>query len=222
MFYEKAEGYLGLKEDTPLFRRFIDNFNSNHYVSYKMSYTDNWCAAFVSYILGECKDIYLKKSVSVHELKNINKRYFIPLSDLGNFQKDDIVLIDWGRGTGHTGFIKENSFLTSDVQYISGNSANSVRVTTFNIKREKVMGVLRIPRSKPHVRVKVNTYIRDKNNLSKVIGIVKKDTVGMWVSKGIIDGKERGVLLTIPQNQKLDILFEKGYIVRSKITMEDI
>ena len=62
MVYENAEGYLGLKEDTPLFRRFIDNFNSKHYVSYKMSYTDNWCAAFVSYILGECKDIYLKES----------------------------------------------------------------------------------------------------------------------------------------------------------------
>lgn len=216
MFVELAREY-NLIEGTPSFRKFIDNYNSAKLTSYKMSYTDSWCACFVSWIVYKT-NIPLKKSVSVHEFKNLNKDYFIPFDKLDKFKFDDILIIDWGKGTGHIGFVGKECSKYDSVYYISGNSNNRVRFTYANYKDCKILGVVRYKFEKsnlPKVEILTTTFIRDIDTL-KSIGVCQKGTIGYFQSIGIKGNYERGILLDINTKQPLF----KGCIAKSNRTIK--
>ena len=213
MFVELAREY-NLIEGAPSFRKFIDDFNKANLVSYKMTYMDNWCACFVSWIVYKA-NIPLKKSVSVHEFKNLNKEYFIPFDSLDSFKCDDILIIDWGKGTGHIGFVVKGCSKFDSVYYISGNSNNRVRYTYANYKECKILGVVRYLPKLSKVEILTTTFIRDIETL-KPVGICNKGTVGYFESIGIKGKFERGRLLDIDTRKPLF----KGCIAKSNRTIK--
>lgn len=215
MFVEIAREY-NLIEGTPSFKRFINDFNQSNLVSYKMTYTDNWCACFVSWVLYKA-NCPLKKSVGVLDFKNKNIDYFIPLSKLDKFKYDDILIIDHGKGSGHIGFVTKDTNKNADIPYISGNSNNRVRITYTNTNESNILGVIRYFKGNKKIEILTDTYVRDYDTL-KPLGIVKKGTIAYFKSLGIKGAYERGLLLDIATNK----LLYSGCVAKSNRTMREI
>lgn len=92
-----------------------------------------WCAAFVSYVLRECRVPLVKYHVSVHEMAAMN-----PARGTSMALPGDVFYILRKDGTGHTGFIIGGS--PREVMTLEGNVRNRVMVGRRD--RSKINGII--------------------------------------------------------------------------------
>ena len=146
----KAKSYLGAKESNGSHKKIIDLYNSHKPLArgYKVQYTDEWCATFVSAIgiaLGytdimptECS---CTKMIELYKAKGrwMEKDEYVP-------SPGDIVMYDWqdnGRGdnTGtpdHVGFVV--SLNGTAMTIIEGNKGEAVAYRSLNVNGRYIRG----------------------------------------------------------------------------------
>ncbi|MCR5420944.1 MAG: CHAP domain-containing protein [Lachnospiraceae bacterium] len=146
----QARAWLGKNEGDGSFKDIIDVYNGHTPLAkgYKMSYTDSWCAAFVSALAIKCglTDI-LPTECSCERMINLYKNLsawvendaYIPLVG-------DLIFYDWGDdgqgdNTGwsdHVGIIE--SVVGNVLTVIEGNSSDMVKRRTVNINGKFIRG----------------------------------------------------------------------------------
>jgi hypothetical protein len=146
----KAKSYLGAKESNGSHKKIIDLYNSHKPLArgYKVKYTDEWCATFVSAIgiaLGytdimptECS---CTKMIDLYKAKDrwMEKDEYVP-------SPGDIVMYDWqdngcGDNTGtpdHVGFVVSLNGTTMTI--IEGNKGEAVAYRSLNVNGKYIRG----------------------------------------------------------------------------------
>lgn len=140
-----AEQKIGIKEGTATFKRLIDDYNNNcrKTGTYKMSYTDSWCACFVSICLTHCGYGTKYNSVDCDELYSKLSRYRINKNDA---KRNDIIFYSWKKTDSdlqHVGIIQ--SRFGNYVNVIEGNRKDSVSIRQINIYDSTVRKIVRVP-----------------------------------------------------------------------------
>lgn len=147
---EAARAWLGYKESNGTHKVIVDTYNSIRPlpVSYKVSYTDPWCATFVSAVaqkVGATDIIY--PECSCPRMIKLYQQHGRWMEDDAYIPKPgDIIFYDWqdsgsGDNTGtsdHVGIVY--SVVGSDMTIIEGNCNNSVAFTNKKVNQRYIRG----------------------------------------------------------------------------------
>lgn len=145
-----AQKYIGCKEADGSHKKIIDIYNSREPRprGYKMSYTDAWCATFVSAMAIECglTDIIPPECSCGYMIEGFKK--------LGRWQENDnykplpgdVIFYDWQDGGGgdnvgapdHVGIVEKVSGAT--VTVIEGNKGNAVARRSIAVNGRYIRG----------------------------------------------------------------------------------
>lgn len=126
--------FQGVRQGSKAHKQIIDYYNSMKPLprGYKVKYTDNWCATFVSAMAGICgigKAIYECGADKMYR-KFVKKKWTLTYK---NAKKDDIIFYDW-QGTGnwydHVGII----YRVTDkyIYVVEGNKSKKVGTRVIN------------------------------------------------------------------------------------------
>ena len=147
----QAKAWLGLKEKDGSFKVIIDTYNADKPLprGYKVQYTDEWCATFVTAVAIKCKatDI-IPKECSCNNMIELFKQ-------LGSFVENDaykpaagdILFYDWQDKSGkadntgradHVGIVEKVSGNTITV--IEGNKGEAVSRRTLEVNGKYIRG----------------------------------------------------------------------------------
>lgn len=133
---EKAKSYLGCRESDGSHRKIVDVYNSIRPlpVSYKLSYTDAWCAGFVSAVGKELNltDVILPECSCDRMIALYKKAGRWQENDAYKPQPADIIFYDWqdsgygdaAGGSDHVGIVE--SINGNTITVIEGNISDSV------------------------------------------------------------------------------------------------
>ena len=142
------EGWLGWNEVNGKFKKIIDIYNAHKPLSYKVKYTDHWCATAVSaaFIKAGLSDIGLKecsceRMIGLYQKAGrwMEKDSYVP-------KIGDVVMYDWqdsgkGDNTGwpdHVGIVtKVNG---NDMTIIEGNKGESVAYRKLAVNGKYIRG----------------------------------------------------------------------------------
>lgn len=147
-YVAQANSWLGLHEDTQGHHQIIDLYNSRRFkgCGFKMKYTGEWCAAFVSACAIKCKatDIIPVECHCNHMIKKFKKKKAWIENENVVPQIGDIVFYDWqdnGKGNDkdpadHVGIVESVDENAKTFVVIEGNYKRSVkrRKMKFNAK----------------------------------------------------------------------------------------
>lgn len=139
--------FVGIKQGSARHKEIIDGYNNGVKPlprSYRVTYSDSWCATFVSYVMlkcgatnapYECSCYYMKKKATTN--KQIVKTPKI----------NDLVIYDWSNnGTlDHVGIIAEINGNTLTV--VEGNKSKQVGVRTISKNSSEIDCYIRVPNS---------------------------------------------------------------------------
>lgn len=136
-----ARGWLGFSEKNGKFKQIIDLYNSHKPLArgYKMKYTDEWCACFVSACAIKAGAVDLiGTEVSCNQFIEIFKKKGIWIEDGSQKPKvGDIILFNWDDSTqpndgsaDHIGFVEQVT--GSTIICIEGNKGAAVARRTIN------------------------------------------------------------------------------------------
>lgn len=145
-----ANSYLGCKESDGSHKKIIDLYNSHKPLarSYKVKYTDAWCATFVSAIAIKCgytdimpTECSCSKMIALYKAKGRWQE-----SDSYNPKAGDIIMYDWddsgkGDNTGnpdHVGIVV--GYVGDEVMIIEGNYKNAVGYRTLKLNAKYIRG----------------------------------------------------------------------------------
>ena len=132
----QARSWIGLKEDDGSFKPIIDRYNAITPLpaGYRMSYTDPWCAAFVSAVGAVCglADIILPECSCDRMIALYKARGLWQEDDAYTAKPGDIIMYDWDdSGAGdcngsadHVGIIVEVT--SSGYVVVEGNKSDAV------------------------------------------------------------------------------------------------
>ena len=147
---ETAISYLGCKESDGSHRKIIDLYNSQRPlpVGYKMSYTDPWCAGFVSAVAVQVDltDIIFPECSCSRMIKLYQKAGRWTENDAYVPQPADLLMYDWqdsgiGDNSGapdHIGMVTRVDGTTITV--IEGNKSDSVAYRTIQVNGRYIRG----------------------------------------------------------------------------------
>lgn len=144
-YIANCEKYLGCKESNGSHKKIIDIFNSSKLKTFSVSYSDAWCAAFISAMAVEtgmdklipisanCDEMYKKGTIMGI---SIPKSSWIP-------KVGDIIFYDWNVNgeLDHVGAVK--SINGSGITVIEGNKNDSVAHREINYKNGTITKILR-------------------------------------------------------------------------------
>lgn len=147
-----ARGWLGYSEKNGKFKQIIDLYNSHKPLArgYKMKYTDEWCACFVSACAIKAGAVDLiGTEVSCNQFIEIFKKKGIWIEDGSQRPKvGDIILFDWDTSVqpnngsaDHIGFVEQVT--GSTIVCIEGNKGEAVARRTINIGWGYIRGFAR-------------------------------------------------------------------------------
>lgn len=162
---EYAKTKLYIKEGTKEFCALIDDYNNNCRIpnTYKMRYTDAWCATFVSICLTHCGYGKIYNSVECNQMYSKMKAYTISKK---NAKVNDIVFYSWKRNNNleHVGIIvqRSNNVLT----VIEGNKNNSVNERVIGVYDGFISHIVSLPSN------------NDSDNITKIARDVIKGKYG--------------------------------------------
>lgn len=144
-FTKVAASYVGIRQGSKRHKKIIDYYNT--YIiplprGYKVKYTDNWCATFVSVILKKSGCTSNVFECGAHKMKQKMKSFLI--TDKTKGKKNDIIFYDWdgNEWTDHVGIIYR-----SDKYYyyvIEGNKNRQVGVRKIIKNNSTIVGIARI------------------------------------------------------------------------------
>ena len=127
---EQARGWIGLKETDGSFKPIIDRYNAITPLpaGYRMSYTDPWCAAFVSAVGAACglTDIILPECSCDRMIALYKARGLWQEGDAYAAKPGDLIFYDWDgdRVSDHVGLVVavEGEYL----RVVEGNKSDAV------------------------------------------------------------------------------------------------
>lgn len=165
-YSDYAKIFLGIKEGGKKHKFIIDTYNKINPLprNYKMSYTDAWCATFVSFVLNRCNAINPPYECSCFYMWQKCKQNKQTIR-AKNAKKDDIVFYDWKNDDtlDHVGFIYATNGDTLTV--IEGNKSDSVGYRTINRYNKEIYGYARIKQD-----IKSNSvYSNDYDNIVNAV-----------------------------------------------------
>lgn len=184
---EQAKAWLGLKESDGSFKPIIDTYNAHTPLArgYKVKYTDEWCATFVSAVavkLGYTDIIPTECSCS---------KMIELLKKLGSFVEDDayvpkpgdIMFYDWedsGRGenTGgadHVGIVEKVS--SGIITVIEGNYSQSVKRRNIAVNGKYIRGY-GVPKYDEEQKAEEKTTTTTKGDYTMEMRNLKKGCKG--------------------------------------------
>lgn len=147
---ETATSYFGSVEGSPNHKEIIDTYNAHKPLArgYKVTYTDAWCATFVSFVGIVCglTDIMPTECGCGQMIELYRKRGRWQENDAYTPEIGDIIMFDWddngnGDTTGwpeHVGFV--SAVTGSSLTIIEGNKNNSVGYRSINVNSRYIRG----------------------------------------------------------------------------------
>lgn len=142
-----AYKFIGVKQGTPRHKLIINAYNSEIKPlprSYKVKYTDNWCATFVSLCLKRCGCSQNYYECSAHRMMQKFKKAGKILKSKTEGKKDDIIFYDWdGKGwIDHVGII----YQVTKTQYkvIEGNKSRAVGMRAISKNSKYISCIARL------------------------------------------------------------------------------
>lgn len=155
----KALTYKGCKQGDKKHKEIIDGYNKMKTLprGYKVKYSDDWCATFVSFILYSCNAKNPPCECSVPKMWAKAKKN----KQIVNTPKiNDVIVYDWGNnGTlDHVGIIY--NIKGNTLYVIEGNKSNACGTRTISKNSNVVHGFIRVPQNTTTVKKKkTNTEI---------------------------------------------------------------
>lgn len=149
-FVSAAKGYIGANEADGSFKPIIDLYNTITPlpVSYKMSYTDPWCAAFVSAVAKKCgiteivlPECSVDRMIALYKAAGrwIEADDYVPLiGDLVTYDWDDNGIGDNTGSADHIGIVETVS--ASSFVVIEGNMSDKVGRRTIEVNGKYIRG----------------------------------------------------------------------------------
>lgn len=146
----QAKSWLGLKESNGSHRKIVDIYNNHSPLArnYKVTYTDSWCATFVSAcaIVCGCTDVVPTECSCGRMIELMQKMKIWVETDAHVPSKGDIIFYDWdesgsGDTTGwpeHVGIVTDVS--NSKITVIEGNKSDSVTYRTIAVNGRGIRG----------------------------------------------------------------------------------
>lgn len=143
-YADYAHTFIGVKQGSKRHKKIIDGYNTIKPLprGYKVKYTDNWCATFVSFILKSCgckRKIY---ECGAEKMRQKTKKWWLESKIKG--KKNDIIFYDWNNDSwcDHVGII-----YNTDSKYyyvVEGNKDKKVGVRTIAKKSKSIFTIARV------------------------------------------------------------------------------
>lgn len=145
-YAEYALQFVGVRQGSTKHKYIVNNYNMIKPLprGYRVKYTDNWCATFVSFVLKKCG---AKKNVfecGAQRMKAKCDRLKLTLEDASNGKANDVIFYDWNgdQWSDHVGIIYK-----SDKSYyyvVEGNKNKRVETRRISKKSKSIEGIARI------------------------------------------------------------------------------
>lgn len=137
-----ASSFIGVKQGTRRHKLIVDRYNQITPLprGYKVSYKDNWCATFVSFVLYSCG---LKKDLFECGANRMRDKF--KGLDAEKPKAGDIIFYDWDCNgwSDHVGIIRDVSKASYTV--IEGNKQKQVGVRVISKKSKSIQMIAHIP-----------------------------------------------------------------------------
>lgn len=187
MYKDLAIRYIGVKEGTAQHKHIVDEYNKIKPLpnGYRMTYSDAWCACFVSYVLYKCGAVNAPYSASANDMraKAIKHHQYRRTSPKVN----DIVFYDW-KNDGHIDHVGIVSKINGDIlTVIEGNKSDAVGSRIIDKNSRNIAGYATVPQKTPKTK---------KTEKEKELESIAKDVIKGKYSNGktrIALLKKRGV-----------------------------
>lgn len=145
-FSKYAQLYIGVKQGSKKHKFIVDFYNTIKPLprGYRVKYTDNWCATFVSFVLKSCgvtKDVFECGAQKMYDKFKSNK---LIIKDKTKGKTNDIIFYDWQNNNwiDHVGIISKVT--TSNYLVIEGNKSKQVGTRTIKRDSDLITGIGRI------------------------------------------------------------------------------
>lgn len=136
--------FVGVKQGSSRHKQIIDGYNNGVRPlprSYRVTYSDSWCATFVSYVLLSCGAINAPYECSCYYM---NKKATENRQIVKTPKVNDVVIYDWNNnGTlDHVGIITNINGDTLTV--VEGNKTKQVGIRTISKKSNEIHSYIRV------------------------------------------------------------------------------
>lgn len=128
----------------------VDYYNSNciKYVKksrkYKMKYSDNWCAMFMSLCAHKVGILDFPFEVSVEQMLKISKEKGKFYTDISQIEKGDLVIYNWD-GNGVSDHVGAVYIITLDcISVLEGNYKSTVGLRTVDKNSKFITGFIKL------------------------------------------------------------------------------
>lgn len=144
-----AMQYVGTKQGSKQHKYIVDTYNTIKPLprSYKVKYSDYWCATFASFVMLKCGAKNAPYECSVQKMWKLAKsRKQIVTSP----KRNDLIIYDWGNNGSldHVGIITAVNGNTLTV--VEGNKSKTVGVRTISKSSKEIEGYIRVAQTESH------------------------------------------------------------------------
>lgn len=166
-FINIAKQFIGARQWGAQHRQIIDGYNRISPLprGYRVKYNDNWCAAFVSYVMHKAgyKGPF---ECSANRLREAMKKAGYQISDIG--ATGDIIFYDWNTDgwSDHVGIIV--SYNNGIYKVIEGNHMHAVGYRTISKNSDTIQGIFRLPCDKKKTEKKTETKTETKTGTKRI------------------------------------------------------
>lgn len=141
-FINIAKQFVGAREGSTTHHRIIDGYNTIRPLprGYRVTYTDAWCAPFVSYVLSLAGYDKTKLECSAQRLSQNLGHY------VSQGKRNDIIFYDWHSDgwIDHVGIIEDYDNKTKTYTVIEGNYHDSVGRRKIKANSSSIKSISRI------------------------------------------------------------------------------
>lgn len=207
-FVKTAAAYIGKKEATGGHKPIIDIYNAHKPLAggYKVKYTDEWCATFVSAMAIKCgiTDIIPTECSCERMIALFKKLGTWQENDAHKPKPGDIIFYDWqdsgtGNNTGHSDHVGiVESVNGSTLSIIEGNMSEAVGRRTIKVNDRYIRGY-GVPKFKESSTGTTTTSTKTDASKYK-----DKTLAGKYQTTGALNmrtgsGTDKKILLTVPK-----------------------
>lgn len=205
LYVNTAKSYLNFSEASGKHRQIIDLYNSMSPLprGYKVTYTDAWCATFVSAMAIKCKmtDIIPRECGCYYQVEAFKKMNRWMENDAYRPQAGDIIYYDWqDNGVGDNSGVPDHVGIVCSVSsdgtiaVIEGNYSDTVKYRYIKINARNIRGY-GLPDyakwAKEHSEKEEDDMVR-YNTIEEMPEYYRSD-MRILVKAGIVKGREHGL-----------------------------
>lgn len=143
-YSDYASNFIGVRQGSSKHKKIIDTYNTIKPLprGYRVKYSDNWCATFVSFVLYMCKCKHKVYECGAQKMMLKCKKYLIDDNTKGKV--NDIIFYDWDNNNwcDHVGIISRVT--KSAYIVIEGNKDKKVGVRTISKKSKMIFAIARL------------------------------------------------------------------------------